>query len=173
MIARHSGPARAVPSPTGEQSGLRAVAMPTEHGGWSLTLEPVLLGLLVAWSWPGVALGLAAMLAFLARTPVKLVLVDRWRGRWHMRTTVAARVAGVELLVLLALVVPQRSEPTDGSGGRCSSLRRSWRSSCGSTCAAAADGFSPNSPDPSASARSPLRSPLPTAPRPPWLSDSG
>ncbi|MFP3906526.1 MAG: YwiC-like family protein, partial [Acidimicrobiales bacterium] len=78
--------------------------MPTEHGGWSLTLEPVVLGLLVAWSWPGLALGLAAMLAFLARTPLKLVLVDRWRGRWLARTRVAARVATVELFALVVLV---------------------------------------------------------------------
>ena len=89
---------------TGERSTLRAVAMPTEHGGWSLTLEPVVLGLLVAWSWPGVALGAAAMLAFLARTPLKLVLVDRWRGRWLPRTSLAARVAIVELLGLAVLV---------------------------------------------------------------------
>jgi hypothetical protein len=89
----------------GERSTLRAVAMPTEHGGWSLTLEPVVLGLLVAWSWPGMVLGVAAMLAFLARTPLKLVLVDRWRGRWLPRSIVAARVVAVELLVLVALVV--------------------------------------------------------------------
>lgn len=89
---------------TGDRSMVRAVAMPTEHGGWSLTLEPVVLGLLVAWSWPGLALGAAAMLAFLARTPLKLVLVDRWRGRWLPRTSVAARVAAVELLALAALV---------------------------------------------------------------------
>ena len=88
----------------GERSTLRAVAVPTEHGGWSLTLEPVLLGLLVAWSWPGLSLGVAAMLAFLARTPLKLVLVDGWRGRWLTRTTVAAQVAGAELLVLATLV---------------------------------------------------------------------
>lgn len=87
-----------------DRSTLRAVAMPTEHGGWSLTLEPVVLGLLVAWSWAGLALGAAAMLAFLARTPLKLVLVDRFRGRWLARTTVAARVALVELLALAALV---------------------------------------------------------------------
>lgn len=83
--------------------------MPTEHGGWSLTLEPVLLGLLVAWSWPGLALGAAAMLAFLARTPLKLVLVDRWRGRWLTRTTLAAQVAAMEVLVLAALGVAATS----------------------------------------------------------------
>ncbi|MAT04012.1 MAG: hypothetical protein CL424_03090 [Acidimicrobiaceae bacterium] len=88
-----------------ERSTLRAVAMPSEHGGWSLTLEPVALGLLVAWSWSGLALGVAAVLAFVARTPLKLVLVDRWRGRWLARTATAARVAAVEILVLTALVV--------------------------------------------------------------------
>jgi hypothetical protein len=105
MIARPNAHARRPPDAADERSTLRAVAMPTEHGGWSLTLEPVLLGLLVAWSWPGLLLGVAAMLAFLARTPLKLVLVDRWRGRWLERSSVAARVAAVELLVLAALVV--------------------------------------------------------------------
>ena len=78
--------------------------MPTEHGGWSLTLEPVLLALLVAWSWSGVALGVAAMLAFVARTPIKVVLVDRWRHRWLERTRVAAQVATAEIVALVALV---------------------------------------------------------------------
>ncbi len=82
---------------------IRSVAIPTEHGGWSLTLEPALLGLLVAWSWPGLALGVAALVAFLARTPLKLVLVDRWRGRWLPRTTLAAKVAAAQLVVLAAL----------------------------------------------------------------------
>lgn len=80
-----------------------SVATPTEHGGWSLTLEPAVLGLLVAFSWPGLALGMAAMIAFLARTPLKLVLVDRWRGRWLPRTSLAAKVAAVELVILAGL----------------------------------------------------------------------
>ena len=71
----------------------RQVAIPTEHGGWSLTAEPVVLGLLVAWSWPGAALGVAAMLAFVARTPLKLGLVDRWRHRWLDRSRLALRIA--------------------------------------------------------------------------------
>jgi len=82
----------------------RSVAIPTEHGGWSLTAEPAILGLLVGWSWPGFALGLAAMIAFVARTPLKLVLVDRWRKRWLDRTTAAARIAAVELVVLGTLL---------------------------------------------------------------------
>lgn len=82
----------------------RHVAVPTEHGGWGLTLEPVLLGLIVAWSLPGLALGAAALLGFVARTPLKLVLVDRYRGRTLDRTRFAARIAAVELAVLAALV---------------------------------------------------------------------
>jgi len=91
-------------APARRRSMLRAVAMPTEHGGWSLTLEPVLLALLVAWSWSGFALGAAAMLAFVARTPVKVVLVDGWRHRWLDRTRLAVRVAAVEIVALVVLV---------------------------------------------------------------------
>lgn len=81
----------------------RAVAVPDEHGGWGLTLEPVLLGLLVAPSVAGAALGVAAFVAFVVRTPLKLVLVDRWRHRRLPRTALAARVAAVELAVLAGL----------------------------------------------------------------------
>lgn len=76
------------------------MAMPSEHGGWGLTLEPVLLGLLVAWSGAGVALGIAAFSAFLLRTPAKLVAIDVRRGRWLDRSRLALRIAIVELLVL-------------------------------------------------------------------------
>lgn len=86
------------------RSPLRAVALPTEHGGWSLTAEPALLGLLVAWSWSGLALGLAAMTAFLARTPLKLVLVDLWRKRWLARTRLAAIVLAGEGIVIVGLL---------------------------------------------------------------------
>jgi hypothetical protein len=81
----------------------RAVAVPDEHGGWGLTAEPVLLGLLVAPSWAGAALGVAAFVAFLVRTPLKLVLVDRWRHRWLDRSRLAATIAAVELVALVAL----------------------------------------------------------------------
>ncbi len=83
----------------------RSVAIPTEHGGWSLTAEPAVLGLLVAWSWPGLALGLAAMVAFLARTPLKLVLVDHFRNRWLDRTRLAGQIATAEVTLIVLLVV--------------------------------------------------------------------
>lgn len=87
------------------RSVLRSVGVPSEHGGWSLTLEPVVLGLLVAPTSAGAALGGAALLAFVARTPLKIALVDRWRHRRLERTRVAERVAAAELVVLTALIV--------------------------------------------------------------------
>lgn len=63
-------------------------------------MEPVLLGLVVAWSGAGVALGVAAFTAFLVRTPLKLVAVDLRRGRWLARSRLALRIAIVELILL-------------------------------------------------------------------------
>ncbi|HDL49896.1 MAG TPA: prenyltransferase, partial [Actinobacteria bacterium] len=40
---------------------LRSVAMPTEHGGWGFTLEPIILGLLVAPSPAGWEIAAAAL----------------------------------------------------------------------------------------------------------------
>lgn len=82
----------------------RSVAVPSEHGGWGLTFEPVLLGLIVAPSWVGVAIGVAAMLAFVARTPAKVVLVDSWRHRRLPRTRIAALIAAAEIAVLVVLL---------------------------------------------------------------------
>lgn len=93
-------------APTGathQRSTVKAVALPAEHGGWGLTAEPVLLGLLLAPSWAGLALGAAAMTAFVARTPIKIGLGDLRRGRRLDRTRIALAIGSAEL-VLLALL---------------------------------------------------------------------
>ncbi|MFQ5556266.1 MAG: YwiC-like family protein [Acidimicrobiales bacterium] len=90
------------------------MGLPREHGGWSLTLEPVVLGMLVSASVAGVALAVAAVLAFLARTPLRVVLVDHRRRRRLDRTMLAARLAGVEgaiLLVCIAVAGLAASDP--------------------------------------------------------------
>ena len=95
------------PSPVAarpRRATVASVAMPSEHGGWSLTGEPVLLGLIVAPSGAGFALGAAAIVAFVARTPARVVLVDRWRRRRLERTRVATRVLAGEMVVLVVLV---------------------------------------------------------------------
>lgn len=86
------------------RSALRSIAVPTEHGGWGLTAEPVALGLAVAPSIAGLCLGSAAIIAFLARTPLRVVLVDRHRNRDLDRTGLARRVLLVEVAVIVALV---------------------------------------------------------------------
>jgi hypothetical protein len=87
---------------TGERPLWKQAVLPAEHGGWGLTLEPILLGLALVPSWAGFALGLAAFTAFLVRTPLKLALVDRRRRQWGARSRLAARVAVVELAVIAA-----------------------------------------------------------------------
>ena len=83
-------------------TSLRSVALPAEHGGWGLTLEPALLGVLLAPSLAGVLLGTAALLAFLSRTPVRLLL-RRWRAPAAAageRVRLARRVAVLELVAV-------------------------------------------------------------------------
>lgn len=92
-------------TPKQARAAWRAVAVPTEHGGWGLTAEPVLLGLLVAPSWSGVALGVGAFVVFTLRTPLKITLVDRWRNRQLPRTALATRFATTEFAVLVVIAI--------------------------------------------------------------------
>lgn len=71
----------------------RSIALPAEHGSWSLVLEPILLGLLVAPSWAGLALSVAAFALFLFNRPFKIFRGDLRRGRAYARTAVARRYA--------------------------------------------------------------------------------
>lgn len=96
--------ASAISAPSA-RSRLRAVAVPSEHGGWGLVAEPCLLGLAVAPSASGAFLAASTFVAFLLRTPAKIVFIDRRRGRWLPRTSLAAAVSAVEAAVLMALVV--------------------------------------------------------------------
>jgi hypothetical protein len=102
-----------VVGPAATRSPLRSVALPAEHGGWGLTVEPGILGLLIAPSAAGWCIALGAVVAFLARTPMKVVAVDRRRGRQLERTRLAQRVAAAELaiLALLAAGAVRLAEP--------------------------------------------------------------
>ena len=82
----------------------KAVAVPAEHGGWGFLAEPVVLGLVLAPSAGGACLALAALAAFLARHPLRLLLLDRRKGARYPRTVLAGRVAtGYALVALLLL----------------------------------------------------------------------
>lgn len=92
-----------VTGPVSERPLWRTVVVPSEHGGWGLTLEPVLLGLLIAPSMVGAMLGAGAFIAFLVRSPLKLVVIDMRRKRWLDRSQLAVRFAIGELVVLAAI----------------------------------------------------------------------
>ena len=132
------------------------MALPAEHGGWGLTLEPGILGLLIAPSLGGACLALGAMVAFLARTPLKIVVVDRRRGRVLERTRLAQRVAAGELavLALLAIGAVLLAEPGFWVPGIVASADSS-PSKVGSRSARVGGGSFPNLPVRSACVRSP------------------
>ena len=71
----------------------RSVALPAEHGSWSLVSEPILLGMLVAPSWAGACLAVGAFALFLFNRPFKVYWSDRRRGRAYERTALAKRYA--------------------------------------------------------------------------------
>lgn len=75
------------------QVRLRPIALPVEHGGWSLLLEPIILGLLLAPSVSGVLLSVGALALFLARHPYKLAVKDWRTSRRGQRTIFAERFA--------------------------------------------------------------------------------
>lgn len=85
---------------------LKPIALPSEHGGWGMLGAPILLGLLVAPSWSGIFLGIAALAAFLTRQPFRLAMTDLRKGKRYPRTTWALRFATAYAAVgLLALGV--------------------------------------------------------------------
>ena len=83
-------------------TNVRAVALPAEHGGWALIIEPIALGLLVAPSIAGLLIGAGSFAAFLARHPLKVAIGDRRKNRVLKRTSLADRFA--LLYVALATV---------------------------------------------------------------------
>ena len=95
--------------PVVSAKSIRSVALPAEHGSWSLWLEPVLLAMLVAPFAPGIAFVLISFCFLLLHQPLRIVLIDVNRGKRYDRTRLAAAflvlyiaMAGVVLLVTIA-----------------------------------------------------------------------
>ena len=94
----------------------RSVALPAEHGGWAFISEPVILGLLLAPTVAGLALGVAAFGAFLLRQPFKLYAKDVRQRRIVPRTHAARRFlliyGGVTVVAAVLAVVMAPSPDT-------------------------------------------------------------
>lgn len=76
--------------------------LPKEHGSWSLALEPLALGLLVAPSIAGAALAVAALAGFFLRRPLKSMLREP-SGAQRKRTMICALALTVIALACLSL----------------------------------------------------------------------
>jgi len=87
---------------TQQATNIRAVALPAEHGGWALIVEPIALGLLVAPSLTGLFIGAGALASFLVRHPLKLAVGDRRKKHILKRTSLADRF--VLLYLMLATI---------------------------------------------------------------------
>jgi hypothetical protein len=84
---------------------IKTVALPVEHGGWGLSLEPVVLGMLLAPSLAGLCLAFATVGAFLARHPLKIAVADWRRARRFPRTRMAEAFAALySAIALLSFV---------------------------------------------------------------------
>ena len=65
---------------------LRSVALPAEHGAWSLWLEPVLLAMLIAPSSTGIFIAILSLSSLLIRQPLKILLIDIRKRKMYRRT---------------------------------------------------------------------------------------
>lgn len=53
---------------------LKKVSYPKEHGSWGFFIEPILLSLIVAYTYTGLLLAISAFIIFLAHQPVRVLL---------------------------------------------------------------------------------------------------
>ncbi len=93
----------AAPTRPAPAARVPSVFLPKEHGSWSLVLEPLALGLLVAPSSAGGALALAALAGFFARRPFKALFAPA--ATRHRRAGPAVLIFSVLALGALALVL--------------------------------------------------------------------
>ena len=102
-------PASVTSRPAVRSAPAVTVFLPKEHGSWSLALEPLALGLLVAPSLAGGALAGAVLAGFFARRPLKAALASE--------ASVRRNTARAVLFLLAALAVIGLAEAAVLAGG--------------------------------------------------------
>lgn len=93
----------------------RQIAIPTEHGGWSFLLEPIVGALAIAYSLGGFWIALLTVGAFLCRQPLKILIADRIGMRVRERAKAAILFlfiyASVTTIGVLGTVISSGREP--------------------------------------------------------------
>jgi YwiC-like protein len=70
---------------------VRQVALPVEHGGWAFLFEPIIAGLVIAFSAGAPWIACLAIGAFLTRQPLKVLIADPFGRRNKERASLALR----------------------------------------------------------------------------------
>lgn len=104
-IMNSFAPSIQTPGPSTANLRKVSVFLPKEHGSWSLALEPLVLGLLVAPSAGGISLALAMAAVFLVRRPLKLAL-SPGNGRWGVQIQVTVLFVLYAGLGLVETTIP-------------------------------------------------------------------
>ena len=101
MTSVHLHPSSTLEERVIRRRRLKAILLPVEHGGWGLTLEPLVAGLIVAPSFAGLAIALAIITAFLSRQPLRIVTRS---GQNPERARIALIALCIEGLLIAAMV---------------------------------------------------------------------
>jgi hypothetical protein len=141
-------PAETSSSPTARW---RDLVWPREHGSWSLALEPAALGMLVAFSPAGLALGVAILAAFFARRPLRAAFTETRRERRVVARCITVVFACVALMAAAIVTVSSRWSscvwfiPSLAAGGAFVyfDLRKAGREGVAELCGAAAFAWLP------------------------------
>lgn len=91
---------------------LKSIALPAEHGSWSLILEPLILGLILAPTWMGLSFALAMMAVFLVHQPAKVLLKAIRTGKSSERSRYAGYFLVGYLLAGVLFAIPALLQST-------------------------------------------------------------
>lgn len=84
---------------------LSKVAFPKEHGAWGFVLEPLLLSLLVAYTFQGLLLAIAIFFLFLANQPIRIVLNNSASKKFKSAALVMLTIyLSISLLLVIFLI---------------------------------------------------------------------
>jgi hypothetical protein len=71
---------------------LKQIALPSEHGSWGFLFEPIVASLAIGFSLPGAMIAVMTIGGFLARQPLKVLIIDRAGQRIAERARIATRL---------------------------------------------------------------------------------
>ncbi len=91
---------------------IRQIALPTEHGSWGFVLEPLILSLLVAYSFPGLILGFCTFFMFLSHQPLKNILKRKKQSSYNKASFIVLGIYSLFIVSLFAIVFFQVSIDT-------------------------------------------------------------